>query len=379
MRLQTLSYHRDGGWTAPTLPPWDSPSTLVLVFAAPSFEAEPALWQQLAEAYPRSHLLGCSTAGEVHGTRVSDDSVAVAVVAFERTALRTAMAPVGPGGDGFAAAREVAHALCEPGLRAVIALCDGRDINGSEVVRGLGSALDPAVVVTGGLAGDGDRFQRTWTLVGAAPRVGFITAVGLYGDAVRVGHGAKGGWDVFGPERVVTRSAGNVLYELDGRPALELYETYLGELAAGLPAAALLFPLLVRDPAAEGRRLVRTILDIDHAAQSMTFAGDVPQGFRAQLMRANLDRLVQGASDAAHLALAEGAPAGELLSIAISCVGRRLVLRQRVEEESEATLEAFPAGTQQIGFYAYGAISPYASGRCELYNQTMALTTVWEE
>ena len=73
-----------------------------------------------------------------------------------------------------------------------------------------------------------------------------MVAVGLYGEHVKLGHGSKGGWDTFGPERIVTKSDGNVLYELDDKPALALYKEYLGDRAAGLPGSALLFPLALR-------------------------------------------------------------------------------------------------------------------------------------
>jgi hypothetical protein len=194
---------------------------------------------------------------------------------------------------------------------------------------------------------------------------------------LRVGHGSRGGWDIFGPERRVTRSDRNVLHELDGRPALQLYKEYLGDRAAGLPATALLFPLALRESRSSEKSLVRTVLSVDEATQSMTFAGDVPEGYLAQLMKANFDRLIQGAADAALQAspASNGAPT---LSIAISCVGRRLVLGERIEEEVEAAIELFPPNTRQVGFYSYGEISPFATGRCELHNQTMTLTTVAE-
>jgi hypothetical protein len=95
-------------------------------------------------------------------------------------------------------------------------------------------------------------------------------------------------------------------------------------------------------------------------------------------MKANFDRLVQGACDAATMSLRGDGTQGATLSIAISCVGRRLVLGQRVEEETEATLDALPPTTRQVGFYSYGEISPYAGGTCDLHNQTMTLTTLAE-
>jgi hypothetical protein len=191
-------------------------------------------------------------------------------------------------------------------------------------------------------------------------------------------HGSRGGWDAFGPERRVTRSIANVLFELDGRPALTLYKQYLGELAGGLPANGLRFPLAIRS-AERPDQIVRTILGVNESDQSIVFAGDIPQGCLAQLMRANCDRLISGASDAAELAAAGHASRGELLALAISCVGRRLVLGERVEEETEATLHRLPQNTHQVGFYSYGEISRLPTGLCDLHNQTMTITSLGED
>jgi hypothetical protein len=271
--------------------------------------------------------------------------------------------------------RQLGRALGGSDLSAVLVLSEGLGVNGTDLARGLNETLDPGVVVTGGLAGDGDRFGSTWVLIEGEPTAKTVVAVGLYGDAVDVRYGFKGGWDIFGPERLVTRSEGNVLYELDSMPALDLYEEYLGDRASELPASGLLFPLALREPGSESQ-LVRTILAVDHDSRSMTFAGDIPEGVLAQLMKANFDRLIEGA-ESAGLA-ASGHADGPTLSIAISCVGRRLVLGERVEEEVEATLSALPPGTQQVGFYSYGELSPDGVGSCELHNQTMTLTTISE-
>ena len=124
-------------------------------------------------------------------------------------------------------------------------------------------------------------------------------AVGFFGRDLRVGHGSEGGWEVFGLERRITAAEGNVLRELDGKPALELYRAYLGNLADDLPASGLRFPLAVRESDHAERALVRTLLAIDEDEQSMIFAGDVPQDWSAQLMGADADQLLDGAHAAA--------------------------------------------------------------------------------
>lgn len=379
MLLRTLIYLPDQAFLQPEDLALDSPTTLVLAFGASHYDSESRPLRDLRAAFPQAHLLGCSTAGEIHGTRISDGSVVVALVRFEHTRIKTASTAVETSGGSFAAGERLGRELLAPDLHGVFVLSDGLNVNGSELVRGIHGVVGDRAVVTGGLAGDGDRFKRTWVMHRGVAEAGIVAAVGLYGSRVRIGHGSKGGWDIFGPERTITRSKGNVLYELDGKPALQLYKEYLGERAAGLPATALLFPLALRARGDSDVKVVRTVLAVDEREQSLTFAGDMPQSSLAQLMRANFDRLVQGASDAALMALS-GVTTGPLpvLSIAISCVGRRLVLGERTEEETEATLEVLPAAVQQVGFYSYGEISPYAGGGCELHNQTMTLTTFSE-
>ena len=377
MKIQIFSFTADG-WSSEPDGTLDSDRTLVVLFGASNLIDRPALVQRIFDTYPRSRIVGCSSAGEIHGTRVLDDSLVVAVAKFDHVTLRIADARISGTDESLAAGKEIARQLNAQDLRAVLVLSDGLQVNGSELVRGMNSILPASVTVTGGLAGDGDRFKRTWVIADRRLTPGFVAAVGLYGDAVRVGHGSKGGWDAFGVERRVTRSRGNVLFELDGRPALQLYKEYLGERASELPAAGLLFPLTLRSAPSDDKRLVRTILAVDEATQSMTFAGDIPEGYYAQLMCANFDRLIQGASEAALSTGNRVATGPAPLAIAISCVGRRLVLGERAEEETEATLEVLPPGTRQIGFYSYGEISPYTTGHCDLHNQTMTLTTISE-
>ena len=377
MKLETFSFYAGTGWSVPTFPPLDSSQTLVLAFGGAGFLDDASALADLARAYPRSKIVGCSSSGEIHGPRIADASLSVAVVKFEKANLRIAEAPVTRGASSVEPGEALAGALAAPDLRAIIVLPDGLSVNGTELLQGIHRTVSPSVVVTGGLAGDGSRFKQTWVLVGGKPTPGWVVGVGLYGDSVGVSHGSRGGWDAFGPERVVTRSVGNVLHELDGEPALALYKTYLGERAAGLPATALLFPLALRSASDATDTVVRTILSVDEENQTMTFAGDVPQESIVQLMRANFDRLVDGASQASHAANQDST--GDTLSIAISCVGRRLVLGERVEEEVEAAFEAVPEGGKLVGFYSYGEISPLAPGQCGvLHNQTMTLTRLWE-
>jgi hypothetical protein len=231
------------------------------------------------------------------------------------------------------------------------------------------------------LAGDGADFRETLVGADCAPQSGVVAAVGFYGSSVRIGHGSAGGWDIFGPRRRMTRSAGNVLIELDGEPALDLYERYLGDESAGLPGTALFFPLQVHDPGRPEHEVVRTVLSVDRKERSMRFAGDMPEGWVAQLMRGNFDHLAAGAADAARQAFhGVGGSKSDGVAVLVSCIGRRLVLGQRSSEEIEAARSELGTRLLRLGFYSYGEIAPHAvSGVCELHNQTMAITAISED
>jgi hypothetical protein len=376
--LETFTFDRKRGWSIKSFPKLNSDRTLVLVFGATSYLDDDAPLCDLQRAFPDSHIAGCSTAGEIHEATLMDECLCVAVMQFKHTSLTTVTAPVRSPEDSSRAGEMLAHQLQQPGLRGALVLSDGLKVNGSELVRGLNASLPDHAVVTGGLAGDGDRFKRTWVIKNGKPAEGIVSAVGFYGERVHIGHGSKGGWDVFGPERLVTRSRGNILFELDHKPALPLYKEYLGDRASELPASALLFPLALRKDAKDPKRLVRTVLSIDEAKQAMVFAGDTPEGYLAQLMRANFSRLIEGAAESALMTRQTCKTDAPCLAIAVSCVGRRLVLGARTEEELESTLEVLPAHSRQVGFYSYGEISPYSTGKCDLHNQTMTLTTIAE-
>ena len=281
-RADRIEWHADGGFVEPLPRELDSPQTLVVAFADAALGGDDGPVRELVRAFPRSVVMACSSAGEIADELVELGGLSGVVMRFATGTLRWASAPV-EGRGAREVGREIAAALAGDDLKGVFVLSDGLAVNGSELARGLGDGLPAHVKVAGGLAGDGDRFGATWVAAGASLGDGVIAAVGMYGAAVEVGVGSAGGWAPFGPGRRVTRSEGNVLYELDGEPALPLYRAYLGDYAAQLPGSALLFPLSVRATGLEGA-VVRTILSIDDDAGSMTFAGDVDEDGVAHLM-----------------------------------------------------------------------------------------------
>ena len=349
---------------------------LFLLFVSPEFKERQQLLDKLSQDFPKSTITGCSTAGEISGIHVNDRSVSLTAIELEKVRLDLAQVKVENMKFSYKAGRELGHALKHEDLRHMLVFSDGLNINGADLVSGLRSIL-PDVSITGGLAGDGSNFNSTFVIANQKINSNCIVGLGFYGEALKVGYSSKGGWDSFGIERLVTKSHKNVLYELDGLPALEVYKSFLGEEAKNLPSSALLFPLRMRDNESD-KPLVRTVLSVDEENQSMTFAGNIHQGSYVRLMKANIDRLINGAGISAQIAqdiIKESAD----LAILISCVGRRLVLKQLIEEEVEAVRDVIGDKPEITGFYSYGEIAPNGEfSPCELHNQTMTITTLTE-
>lgn len=379
MQIKKLLYTRKTGWDHKLPVDLDSERTLVLAFGACSFNSESEPLLELFERFPCSKITGCSTGGEIHGAAIRDGSIVVAVVCFSDTDLRRSTFLLSNEAESFRAGMIIAEELDSPDLRGVFVLADSSYINGSEMVAGINSKISSSVSVTGGLAGNNTTSGKTWVLGETCPESSLVSAVGFYGDHVKIGYGSRDGLDILGIEQRVTKSRKNRLFEIDGKPALSLYKQYLGEKASMLPEVALNFPISLRANLRSEKRTIRSVLDINEDDQSLTFAGDVPEGAMARLMIANPDRVIDGATEAAMMTEQYGSASGEVLSIAISCLGRRKLLAGRSEEELEAVLEGMPDGTEQIGFYSYAEICPYSVGSCDLHNQTMTLTTISED
>ncbi|MFT4749846.1 MAG: hypothetical protein ACJA0J_000876 [Bdellovibrionota bacterium] len=358
--------------------PIDPLADLVLGFGDKALLEDPTVYDTLREHFPSAIIALSSSSGEIYQAEVYDGTISLLTLSFEQTQLKHQGVNIKDYPDSFAAGAAVVRNLLTEDLQHILVLSDGSLVNGSKLVKGLRSIVADRVSVTGGLAGDGADFDYTLVGLNEAPMQGRILAIGFYGSSLRVAHGSFGGWEPFGLEKTVTKSTANELFELDGKSALNKYKEYLGEYASELPGSALLFPLSIRVEGGD-KHLVRTILSIDNERSSMIFAGDVPEGSKVRFMRANIDRLIDAASTAANNALVGFDQLEPEVALLISCVGRKLVLGSRVDEEIEAVAEILGKKTLLSGYYSYGEISPLRkSGSCELHNQTMTITCMQE-
>jgi hypothetical protein len=374
MKVEQLSI-ADAAWHDVVLN-FDIKPSIFLLFISPTFKGKEELTKKLKSLHPNATIMGCSTAGEISNVSVSDGTVSLTAIELEKVNHKLEMVNVETMGQSFVAGAILASKLNSDDLKHVLVLSDGLNVNGADLVTGLKSIL-PKTSITGGLAGDSGNFTETFILANDVISDRVIVGIGFYGEELQVGYSSKGGWDSFGIDRLVTKSDKNVLYELDGLPALELYKSFLGDNASNLPKSGLLFPLSMR---VNDRDIpvVRTILGVDEDTQSLTFAGNIPEGAYVRLMKANIDRLIDGAEDSAKDAFNITKNKTEL-AILISWVGRRFVLKQLVEEEVEAVEDIIGNNPKITGFYSYGEIAPFGVfSPCELHNQTMTVTTLSE-
>ncbi|MCE9549975.1 MAG: FIST C-terminal domain-containing protein [Betaproteobacteria bacterium] len=371
MQISQIRWSEKSGWV--NTPGLLIVADMVLVFADNAFFQTEACYAQLHEMFPQAHLIGCSSSGNVLGVEISDGDIVATAVKLNHSKVLLTSVDVEPGKNAQEVGMRLMAKLGGPELRHVIVLSDGLLVNGSELANGLNQAGIPA---TGGLAGDGERFGKTWVMADAPAKTGLIAALGFYGD-VTIKSGCFAGCEEFGAERIITKSEGNVVYEIDGQPALDLYKRYLGEQAKDLPASGLRFPLSIQ--ASTGNKaVIRTLLAVDEVTHSLTFAGDTPQGHLCKLMHANFDSLVDSAGLAAEAAQPASHNAAGLCLL-VSCLGRRLVMGQITEDELDIVQEKLGAETFITGFYSYGELAPFSDVmQCQLHNQTMTLTTIYE-
>lgn len=373
MQIRQLSLDH-GLWTEKVKSPFDKNPDLVLNFGHKNLIRDQDTISYLRKEFPDTTIVSCSTSGEIHNDGIKDKTCVATAIAFEHTEARPVLINIKDYPDSLAAGKALVSQFDRDKLTFILVVSDGQLVNGSDLVSGMNEALDNQIPISGGLAGDGADFISTCVGLDDNLTQGNVVAIGFYGERLHVNHGSEGGWRQFGPTRTITHSDKNVLYEIDSENALSLYKKYLGEHAEHLPGAALFFPLAIE---IDGVEVVRTILNIDEENKSMTFAGNVPEGAKARLMKANFDRLIDAAGTAAEMSNPD--IEGDKLSILISCVGRKLIFGNRIEEEFEAAREVLGDETIISGFYSYGEIAPFSDFmKCELHNQTMTITTIRE-
>jgi hypothetical protein len=376
MKVRQYIY-TEGSWMKEHPELCDICPSLILIFGSIYHIDHKKVIESINDTFQDAVVIGCTTAGEIGDNQILDNSITLTLIEFENSSVVSTSVFAEKNQTSFDIGQEAARRLPKENLKHLIVLSEGLSMNGSELVDGILSEINSEIKLTGALAGDGEHFLKTCLLNKNEINENGIVLLGFYGEQLKIGFGCYGGWDPFGPDRLITKSEEKELFELDNEPALKLYKNYLGSYASKLPSSGLFFPLSIRDGLDETERQVRTIVGIDEEKQSLTFVGHIPIGSYARLMKSNNHQLIEGASNAAKNSIIDNASPS--LAIVFSCVGRKLILKQRVEEEIEALIDVYGANTTLSGFYSYGEIAPHNNTtRAALHNQTICITTISE-
>ena len=377
MKITQMTWDNESGWNC-VYGNHDIEPSVIICFGSRNVISDPSHFNYLKESYPNSDIIMSSSGGEILNDEVRDDTIIANLIKFEKTNIKCISLNIESSEQSYTAGKEISTQLNTDELSGIFVLTDGLVVNGSQLVAGIRSVVQDKVSITGGMASDGEAFEKTLVGLNSVPESNKITAIGFYGTHIKLGHGSMGGWLPFGPEREITKSQGNILYELCGHPALALYKKYLGDSAENLPGDALLYPLSIKSDIEANDSVVRTVLAVNEEDQSLVFAGDIHEGSFAQLMYGNFEQLIDGAEKAAQQASIDS-ETGDQLAILISCIGRRMLMGQQINDELEVVYNLWGKKIPLTGFYSYGEISPHpGTGVCDLHNQTMTITTIGE-
>ena len=349
---------------------------LLLVFAQKSLLADPAIFKKLRENFTAAQIVSASTAGEIIGEESIEDAVLAIAIKMEKTPFKIVNDNIAAHKNSYDLGLSLAKSLKKDELSYVMILSDGHIVNGSDLLDGIKSHLGEQLPMSGGMAGDGNLFSSTLVGFEGGIKNGNVVLIGFYGEALEVCIDVQRGFNYFGPERIVTKSDKNILYDIDGAKALDLYKKYLGEYVDELPGSALLFPVAILNDNDEP--LVRTILSINEEDGSMVFAGNMPEGVTIRFMRSNLDQLINRAEEASKR-VTDCVDDPDLLLV-MNCVGRKIILGERRSEEIKALSKSLKGDTIIAGFYTYGEFSSWEKPEktCDLHNQTVVVTAIKE-
>ncbi|MEZ5452353.1 MAG: FIST N-terminal domain-containing protein [Thiothrix sp.] len=379
MHVVSTFYTQPTGWHIP-LPDMDSPQTLVMVFGDADFTPYKHALAQLQRKYPNSVIAGCSTLAGIFNEHLLENALVVGIARFDNTRLVLAHAELNSKETSWQAGLQLAKQLAAPDLKGIIILTDGLHTQGTDLIQGMASYINPHQVnIIGGLASDPFKFQSTWVLTNGTPAEHMVCGIGFYGEKLVFTSNTQDGFKPFGGERIITRANDRILYELDGHPALQLYKEYLGAHAASLPQSALNFPLAIWNENKQ-HYAIRVPIAVDEDTQSLHFVADIPDGHKAQLMYGNMDNLLEGVETAART-LADALPDDRpVLAFTISCTVHKLIMGDDTVQELETIMDELPTGSQQIGCYTYGELAPTEQGGgCSLHNATMTLAVLYEQ
>lgn len=352
------------------------PPDWVLVFFSATLNPE-HVTAGLAQSLPKdTPLIGCSSYAEIN--RLTALTHSVSLLGSRRSTLRAKTVALPSDNHtafemGQLAGRELAP--FHPDL--LILVPDVLTINATQALRGVQSILGRHFPIIGGAAADNGDFARTFLLHNGTLQGSGLVGLALKGP-LRLETAARSGYIPLSTPRTVTAMENeNILLELDGRPALDVYREFLGPRADEMPHVSVEFPIGTIPPGMkEAPALTRAVFKIDEQRRALILGGDIPTGEQLRILGASRKDVLAGAREAAEQAH-QALPDADF-ALFFSCMSRKLALGPHYEEECKSALSLLPPEMPKLGFYTFGELSP-RHGISEHHESTFTVALIKAE
>lgn len=344
----------------------------------------------IKDKYKKAHIVGCTTSGEIDGNTFHEGSMCT-VLKMHKTRLKTVVIKDINYENSFDYGKRAMTQLIEEEsflsekLNGVLLFTDGLNVNGAKVAEGIAS-INSIVKVAGGTAADNLAFERTHVFshekIGGA-----LVALGFYGEDIVFELGSKSGVEPIGIEKKITHAENNVLYSLDGEPALDVYKKWFKNFSTDneLRASLLECPVEISSNFQKEEGLVRTPIDLNEKDGSIRYTGEIPQGKSLRMMRADIEGMVSASEEIVEETWGKISKKDQndnsILSLLVSCSGRKAVLKTEVEDEFfNANKNIKNKNSAQVGLYSYGEYNRVNEEKgVEFLNQTMTVVCIYEK
>lgn len=379
MKVEQLIWTKDKGWEIVEECGLRGKAQLLLAFADRQLLEGMDKLLDLRHMYSAADIVLCSTAGEIMDIELHDDTISAVAIYFEKSYHKIARLKIDGYSNSYQVGKDLVAQLPTDELKHILLLVDGLSLNGNELARGVYENVPRYVSINGGLAGDSFDFQRTLLGVNRLPESGVCLAIGFYGEDLLIGQGAAGSWEELRQEYVITRSDYNRLYELDHIPASKVYQDKLGEAYRQFNTSPYSFPVEIWADNTRRDSFIRIVKTIDASRNALLMAGDAPQGFSLRILQTNVDLMLKGAKRASEKALRDFPKKNAVLALLINCVGRREILRNRIEEELDTARDILGEQPIMCGFYSYGVIAAWTPYQKPFLQHQTYLLTIFGE
>ena len=321
---------------------------------------------ELHRLLPNGFVVGATTAGAFAHEQVVDGTILLTFLQFEQVrpvAASYSLEQYSP----VEMARLITGDLVKEDTRLLLLFTDGFHTNAHHLLDEL-TALAPDIPVAGGKAGDGLRFLHTTVFFqGEALHSGAV-AVALNGEALRTHQFYRLNWKKIGKIMTITDAQDSVVKTIDGKPAIEMYQRYLGQSAIEklTDSGGTEFPLLFER---NGMELTRGVIG-ELADGSVQYAGDIRTGETVQFSYGHIPLILESLKEDCQQAEVFE-PEGILV---FSCAARKSLLQDHAGEELTTLVQLAPLS----GFFTYGEFYHH-NQQNHLLNNTMTVTLLSEK